>query len=260
MKRRQTFRATKSWLAAAMMFGTAAYAIAEDLAVTSYYPSPRGMYNTVRTTGNTLLAQLGGRVGVGTAAPAVELEVNGTLRATRFIGPGMLPQGAIVMFQGGCPAGFALAGDTVGRVIYAGAYGAWGGGDTHFHTDPGHTHVMAPTPAVVTPDATHGTAHPGMDHGHVHQVFGSTNSPGGGWGLDCNNCNHSVNADWHWHNFNVGTGSVAWANPVLVPDDFVPHTHIMQTLGVATGVTSNGATTANDHWPPYVEVVFCEVT
>ncbi|MFA6317749.1 MAG: hypothetical protein WC943_10055 [Elusimicrobiota bacterium] len=41
-------------------------AIAETLTVTSYYPSPAGVYQRLRTLGDAFFAVGGGRVGVGT--------------------------------------------------------------------------------------------------------------------------------------------------------------------------------------------------
>ena len=42
---------------------------AVDLTITTYYPSPRGVYQELRTTDNTYLATLAGRVGIGLANP-----------------------------------------------------------------------------------------------------------------------------------------------------------------------------------------------
>ncbi|MBI4342301.1 MAG: hypothetical protein HY599_02915 [Candidatus Omnitrophica bacterium] len=55
-------------------------AVAEDVTVSTYYPSPKGVYQQLSTTGNTFLAtQPGSNVGVGTNAPAFTLDVNGTI-------------------------------------------------------------------------------------------------------------------------------------------------------------------------------------
>ena len=42
---------------------------AEDMTVETYYPSPRGVYQELRTTDNTALATLAGNVGIGTTSP-----------------------------------------------------------------------------------------------------------------------------------------------------------------------------------------------
>jgi len=48
----------------------------ETLTITTYYPSPYGIYNELTTTGNTYLATSGGNVGIGTTSPAYLLDVN----------------------------------------------------------------------------------------------------------------------------------------------------------------------------------------
>ena len=67
--------------AAAMVviLAAAASSIAEDVTVTTYYPSPRGVYDQLRTMNNTTLAEQGGGVGIGTTAPGagIALAVNG---------------------------------------------------------------------------------------------------------------------------------------------------------------------------------------
>jgi len=57
---------------------------AEDVTVTTYYPSPRGNYQTLNSTGNTNLATGGGgvSVNVGTATNNANLVINGTLQMT----------------------------------------------------------------------------------------------------------------------------------------------------------------------------------
>ncbi len=60
----------KSWLTGTVLLGTLGYAIAEDVTVTTYYPSPRGIYKQIQTTDDTFLATQGGGVGIGTTAPS----------------------------------------------------------------------------------------------------------------------------------------------------------------------------------------------
>ena len=52
-----------------LLFAAVAYVIAEDITLTTYYPSPRGVYQTLRSTGQTTLAETGGNVGIGTTTP-----------------------------------------------------------------------------------------------------------------------------------------------------------------------------------------------
>ena len=42
----------KGWLIAGLLLGTAVYALAEDITLTTYYPSPRGVYDELRTSGD----------------------------------------------------------------------------------------------------------------------------------------------------------------------------------------------------------------
>jgi hypothetical protein len=49
----------------------------ETLTLTTYYPAPYGGYVSILTTGNTYLARDTGNVGIGTATPAVKLDING---------------------------------------------------------------------------------------------------------------------------------------------------------------------------------------
>ncbi len=59
------------WLWLFVLMGVVAYALAEDLTLTTYYPSPRGVYKEVRTSGDVAIGT--------TAAPQARLQV---VRAT----------------------------------------------------------------------------------------------------------------------------------------------------------------------------------
>jgi len=50
----------------------------EGLAMSSYYPSPSGVYTKMLTTSDTFLAKTGGHVGIGTTNPSGVLDVKGT--------------------------------------------------------------------------------------------------------------------------------------------------------------------------------------
>ncbi|MBI2885110.1 MAG: hypothetical protein HYY15_02940 [Candidatus Omnitrophica bacterium] len=61
------------WIVPVVGLGTIAYAIAEDLTLTTYYPSPRGVYKEVRVTD---------RLAVGTTTPTAQVEVVAPAPAT----------------------------------------------------------------------------------------------------------------------------------------------------------------------------------
>lgn len=172
-------RSSERILIAALVLLTGVYAVAEEVTLMTYYPSPRGVYDQLRSMGETLLAQnLGSNVGIGTATPGTKLHVvggmrlqNGTpavgrvLTATDALGtmdwqPSPVPVGAIMMFNGVCPAGWsevvaargryivgACAACAVGASIGAPALGIGeqrnnAGIHSHAITDPGHFHFM----------------------------------------------------------------------------------------------------------------------
>ncbi len=95
-------RSLKSWLVVALLLGTMAYAVAEDLTVSTYYPSPRGVYDELRAMKNAFFATQTGRVGIGTTTPSAKLSLTATdavsnLLAITTSGGTMLsinPQGA----------------------------------------------------------------------------------------------------------------------------------------------------------------------
>ena len=63
----------RTWMVGGLLLGTMAYAVAEDITLTTYYPSPRGVYEQIVTTGQTTLATNGGNVGIGTTSPSQRL-------------------------------------------------------------------------------------------------------------------------------------------------------------------------------------------
>ena len=83
----------KGWVVLAVLLGTGVYAVAEDVTLTTYYPSPRGVYSELRSSGDTFLATTSGSVGVGVTSTSAKLDVNGNtvVRGT-------------VQIQGGGPA------------------------------------------------------------------------------------------------------------------------------------------------------------
>ena len=79
------------WALLACLGGSAARVSAEEITLTTYYPSPRGVYQELRTTGTTVLATPDGNVGIGTATPSEKLEVNGGLRLNPQAAEGAKP-------------------------------------------------------------------------------------------------------------------------------------------------------------------------
>lgn len=79
------------WTAVALVLGGMTAAIAEDLTLSTYYPSPRGVYEELHTSGNAFFATQHGRVGIGTTSPSATLEVNGSLRLAPGTAAGAKP-------------------------------------------------------------------------------------------------------------------------------------------------------------------------
>ncbi len=101
--------ALQGWLVVGLLLGTMAYAIAEEFTLTTYYPSPRGVYDELRVGSPNVTAPAGklnvvgdgtsvpfkvedspsdaspfiilgnGNVGIGIANPTQKLEVDGNI-------------------------------------------------------------------------------------------------------------------------------------------------------------------------------------
>ncbi|MBI3505210.1 MAG: hypothetical protein HY059_10230 [Proteobacteria bacterium] len=70
----------KAALAAVLLLGGAMRLASESMTLTTYYPSPAGIYKNLTSTHQTVLARDGGNVGIGTSAPGATLEVKGTMK------------------------------------------------------------------------------------------------------------------------------------------------------------------------------------
>ncbi len=66
-------RNVSGWFVPVVLLGVTAYALAEDLTLTTYYPSPRGVYKELRTSGDVAIGMTG--------APSARLQVVGSLNA-----------------------------------------------------------------------------------------------------------------------------------------------------------------------------------
>ncbi|MDD5630060.1 MAG: hypothetical protein PHU21_13410 [Elusimicrobia bacterium] len=65
-------------MAAALLVTVTPELGSENVTLSTYYPAPSGVYNKMITTGNTYLATSNGSVGIGTTAPAANLDVGTT--------------------------------------------------------------------------------------------------------------------------------------------------------------------------------------
>ena len=81
----------RRWIVPLLLLGTMAYALAEEVTLTTYYPSPRGVYNELRTAGDVAIGTLGppgarlAIVGGGATSATAALQirdVNGTALLT----------------------------------------------------------------------------------------------------------------------------------------------------------------------------------
>ena len=66
-------RNVSGWFVPVVLLGVTAYALAEDLTLTTYYPSPRGVYKELRTSGDVAIGSTG--------TPTARLHVVGSLLA-----------------------------------------------------------------------------------------------------------------------------------------------------------------------------------
>ncbi|MBI4597495.1 MAG: hypothetical protein HY737_03740, partial [Candidatus Omnitrophica bacterium] len=48
------------WLLIGLLLATTAYVVAEEITLTTYYPSPRGVYQELRSTSSSYFATQGG--------------------------------------------------------------------------------------------------------------------------------------------------------------------------------------------------------
>ncbi|MFH0912690.1 MAG: hypothetical protein V1884_00175 [Candidatus Omnitrophota bacterium] len=71
-----------------LILGVVSFAFCEEesYTITTYYPSPYGVYNELTTYSNTNLAIQSGKVGIGTTSPSVKLHVYGDGAAGLAVG------------------------------------------------------------------------------------------------------------------------------------------------------------------------------
>lgn len=127
------------WLIAILLLAATAYAVAEEITLTTYYPSPRGVYNELRSRNisigggymglsaptNGLIVE--GGVGIGTATPnaSAALDIFSTTKgllpprmtaAQRDLIPSPAP--GLLVFATDLDALFLRAGNQWNRVVY----------------------------------------------------------------------------------------------------------------------------------------------
>ena len=120
------------FLFALIIFGAAAPANAEDVKITTYYPSPYGFYKALSSTDNTNLAtDATAKVGIGTATPVSKLDIAGgnlNIPTTASSTVGVISQngtpfihsfGANNFFAGANAGNFTMTGDQNSGVGYS---------------------------------------------------------------------------------------------------------------------------------------------
>jgi hypothetical protein len=260
-------RLLQFWITVSVVLGTVAYAVAEDTALFTSYPSPRGVYqrlivDRLRLTNGPPAA---GYFAVSAdAAGGVTWSVGGPALA-----------GMIAMFDGPCPAGWGPAPGLsgTGRMIRAGgAYGGVGGATPHAHTVTvtrgglDHWHFMDDPPPIV-PATNWGGAHNhwvNIDHQHDlgAAILGTNSGPADrsdaendwdwpGWGHT-----HDI---WGWTD--VGGGWVEATaggsdHEHFVPVD-LPVPNMAAAPGWAGGDPTYPAVAPATDWPDFFMLNFC---
>jgi len=173
--------------------------------------------------------------------PATFLNGVGTFTAPVTAG---VPSGLIAIFTTACPAGWTRVAAWDGRYLRANSVaGAMGGAYNHVHevtvTVPDHNHGGAAPVSIVTD--TQGS------HGHGVQPIGVTGP------------NSNQDAD-SGSSFGASRSNHIHTVPFHNTDAAGDHAHNVNgnaTIPGAGALGGSGGTDAQDHQPPFIDVVFC---
>jgi len=93
--------------------------VTEQLTLTTYYPSPYGVYEELRSTQNTYLSYTGGNTCIGSTSCSNKLQVNGNAYATNLTAAQAVAAGTNVSAAQAVSAGTNV---TAGQAVTAGTY------------------------------------------------------------------------------------------------------------------------------------------
>ena len=114
-------RQTRGLLTLAVLFGCSYALHSESLTVTSYYPSPSGVFRKLIATAGAALARDGGMVNVGSEGHSADLAVEGSLR----VRGGSTLLGSVRIAGGGPGAGKVLSSDDAGNATWKEPYAVY---------------------------------------------------------------------------------------------------------------------------------------
>ncbi len=223
------------WALAGLVAGIAVTAVAEEITLTTYYPSPRGVYQDLQVTNSfafSATAPVAGSVlmSLDAAGNATWVDSNSPLPPAAPL----VPSGMVAIFPGGCPSGWSSWTNADNTYLKAG--GGAGGRLTHQHTVAtaplNHDHNSAPPPyntvAQNGPQAQH--LHT-VDIEHIHDLGpGGTGSPSSidNAGDDDSDTSTWVAMSGHTHGLTGQTDVVGWGGPSRTTGNFEGgHDHLV---------------------------------
>lgn len=234
--------------ATGLILGLVTSVVAEEIKLVTYYPSPRGVYEELRTTGTTTLATQAGSVGIRTTSPATLLEAK--FATNDFLQYGGSPR-LVVQTTGGFAGALRLKGNTSSPALEVTGPNSTDAQYTVSPTGPGlnlnftaaaasagTTTQNSPT-LVFTPRWWNGSASVSASAGNIASIMLSASGATTEAGLELNGAggapgNHQLflRADG-----NVGIGNTA-------PDGrFVVSMPATQTIAATNTITGDGCGT-----------------